>query len=115
MTESDRHLDELLLQYRAACPDVDASAEFMPRLWARIDSRRSFPLVFQRLARVLVTASAAACLVLAALNLAPHSAERLHTKYATYADALSAESALERTYFADSNQKPQPAPVNYRH
>jgi hypothetical protein len=115
MTDFDRHLDELLLQYRDACPEVEASTDFMPRLWARIDSRRSFPFVFQRLARVLVTASAAACLVLAALNLAPHSAERLHTKYATYADALSAESALERTYFADANQKPQTAPVNHRH
>ena len=72
MTESDRHLNELFSSYRAAVPDVAESPDFIPRMWARIESRRSFPLVFQRLARILVTASAATCLFLAALNLAPH-------------------------------------------
>lgn len=114
MTELDRHLNELFLKYRAACPEPDASADFMPRLWARIENRSSFPLVFQRLARTLVAASAAACLLLAALNLAPLPAwSSAHTKYATYTDALSAETTLERTY-ASGAVRPESFPIDFR-
>ena len=114
MTESDRHLDELFLRYRAACPEVTEKADFMPRLWARIENRSSFPLVFQRLGRVLVTASAAACLLLAALNLAPHAAwASSRSAYATYADALSAETTLERTYSTGA-VKPESFPIDFR-
>lgn len=115
MTESDRHLDELFSKYRAAFPEVAESPDFIPRMWARIESRRSFPLVFQRLARILVTASAAACLLLAALNLAPHpdsSTTRSH--YATYTDALSAETSLDKTYYSESSRPAESFPVDFR-
>jgi hypothetical protein len=103
MTNNERHLDELFLRYRSACPDVEASAEFMPKLWARIENKRNFSSVFQHLGRVLVKASAAACLLLAGLNLLPPAAtSAIHAKYATYADALSAEMTLERTYVSDT-------------
>ncbi len=103
MTNGGHHLDELFLRYKAACPDVEAGADFMPRLWSRIENKRSFSTVFQHLARVLVKASAAACLLLAALNLMPPApTSALHAKYITYADALSAETTVERTYSSDA-------------
>ncbi len=114
MAEREPHLEEMWLEYRAAFPDIEPAADFMPRLWARIESRSSFTLVFQRLARLLVTAAAAACLLLAALNMAPHPARASsHTKYATYTDALTAETTLERTYYSDS-RRPEAFPIDFR-
>jgi hypothetical protein len=113
MAEREPHLDGLWLEYRAACPDVEPGPDFMPRLWARIENRGSFTSVFQRLARVLVTVAAAACLFLAALNLAPHPARTSsHSKYASYTDALAAETTLERTYYSDS-RRPEAFPIDF--
>jgi hypothetical protein len=97
----DHRLDELFSKYRQACADCDPSADFMPHLWARIEGKRSFSFVFQRLARTLVTASVGACLLLGALNLLPRSTSRsFRNGYATYTDALSAETTVERTYYS---------------
>jgi len=38
---ANEKLDALFAQYREACPDREASASFMPRLWERIEARRS--------------------------------------------------------------------------
>jgi hypothetical protein len=35
------NLDALFAQYREACPDREASANFMPQLWEQIEARRS--------------------------------------------------------------------------
>ena len=49
----NRKLDQVFAEYRAAFPDPDASAAFMPGLWQRIESRRSANMtVFRRLAQV---------------------------------------------------------------
>ena len=43
MNEQQHPTDELarlLEAYRAACPDPEATAAFMPGLWQRIESRR---------------------------------------------------------------------------
>jgi hypothetical protein len=42
MTENrnEKALDALLANYRAACPEQDTSANFMPSLWAKIEERR---------------------------------------------------------------------------
>src|SRR5579863_272222 len=34
------NLDALFAQYREACPDREASANFMPQLWEQIEARR---------------------------------------------------------------------------
>jgi hypothetical protein len=110
----DHRLDELFSKYRQACPDRDPSVDFMPNLWARIEGKRSFTFVFQRLARMLVTASAGACLLLAALNLLPHSgAYSFRNGYATYTDALSAETTVERTYYSGAIPSPANVPLDY--
>lgn len=90
MTEDNRELDELFRRYRAACPDVEPGPNFMPGVWDRIERNRSFSFVFDKLARLLVTASAAACLVLAALNFVPHQSESETTRFASYTDVLTA-------------------------
>ena len=38
--DSNRKLDGLMASYRQVFPDVDASPQFMPKLWQRIESRR---------------------------------------------------------------------------
>ena len=115
MTNDDQQLDQLLTRYRAACPDRDASPEFMPRLWARIEGPRSFSFVFQRLGRFLLTGSAATCLLFVALNMAPHPAIPItRTGYASYTDALSADNTLERTYYsAESTPPANSVPPDY--
>ena len=42
----DSKLDQLFQTYRAACPDVEPSTNFMPNLWQRIEGRHSFGFVF---------------------------------------------------------------------
>jgi len=102
LTEADRQLDELFKRYRAACPEVEASANFMPALWGRIEGRGSFPFVFERLTRVFVAAAAAACLVLTVLTALPAPRSPASTVPATYADALYADSSAEKTYYTEA-------------
>lgn len=116
MYNENPELDTLFQAYRSSCPDIEASPDFMPRLWAKIESTRSFPFIFQRFARILVTASAAACLLLAALNFAPHhTAERGQAAYANYTDALAADTVVERTYSSNVTPGPGRVPAGYRH
>ena len=55
----DHKLDVLFQAYRDACVAPEASANFMPNLWAKIESRQSFALSFQRMAKALTTAAVA--------------------------------------------------------
>ncbi len=59
MGSDDARLDALFEAYRAACPDLEPGAEFMPRLWQRIEARQGMSAVFGRLARNLATAALA--------------------------------------------------------
>ena len=61
--DSDK-LDRLWRVYRASCPDVEASPDFMPGLWRKIEARQTFGLRFRRWTQVLVAASAMACLLM---------------------------------------------------
>lgn len=60
----EARLDRLFEVYRAACPDVEPSAGFMPQLWQKIEARQSVSLVFGRLARNLATAGLALSVLL---------------------------------------------------
>jgi len=55
----DARLDALFEAYRAACPDLEPGADFMPRLWQKIEARQGMSAVFGRLARNLATAALA--------------------------------------------------------
>jgi len=54
----EERLDALFLAFRE-CPTPDPSANFMPTLWARIESRQRFTFSFRRMAGAFVTAALA--------------------------------------------------------
>lgn len=99
MTNDDAAFDALLESYRAACPELEPSANFMPGVWQKIEARRSFWLVFLREARTALAACAALCLVLLILNFLTSSPARFTAP--TYADALMAEHNAEQTYYTE--------------
>jgi hypothetical protein len=57
--ELDRGLARLFAEYRDALPDPEPSANFMPRVWERIEARQRQAIGFRRTARALITAAAA--------------------------------------------------------
>ncbi len=72
----------------------------MPSVWQRIESRHSFRLVFQRLARPLMAGSAALVLLLLILNLVLNQHTRLTAP--SYVDALLADHSAENTYYTEA-------------
>jgi len=85
-------LDILFAAYGEACPDPEVSADFVPRLWQRIEARRSSAVSLRRWAQAFVTAAAAICLLLGILMTTSNSP--MSPFYdSTYLEVLSAEQA----------------------
>lgn len=62
----EARLDALFAEYRAACPDPEASSNFMPGLWLKIEQRRRESVfVFRRLAQGFVMTAMALVLIMA--------------------------------------------------
>ncbi len=59
MPSNESQLDSLFHAYREACDFRDASPDFMPAIWARIESRRKNSFMVERLARVFATTTVA--------------------------------------------------------
>lgn len=87
----DEQLDALFRAYREACPDPEASANFMPTLWARIESRQRFQFSFSRMVSGFVTAAAALTLALGLYMSMPHSTQTLSSQ--SYLEALADANA----------------------
>lgn len=87
----EARLDEMLRAYRVACPDPDASANFMPAIWARIEAREASTTWFGSVAKALVTAALAASVILGMMI----SSRNQSTAFfdATFVDALKADQA----------------------
>jgi hypothetical protein len=100
MTGEDSRLDELFENYRAACPEVTPGPDFMPKLWQKIEARRSFWFAFQDLARTFMKACAAVCLLLLVLNFV--SRPETHFLASSYVDALVADHSAEKTYYTEA-------------
>ena len=100
MVDDDSRLDALFQRYRVACPEVDPGPNFMPRVWMKIEARRSFWFVFQKLAQAAMTACAALCLLLVLLNV--YSASQALAFLPSYTDALMAEHTAEQTDFTEA-------------
>jgi len=84
--DDDQRLDALLRMYHQACGSPDAGANFMPDLWARIESRQRFTFSFRRMARAVATAAVALSLALGVYMSIPGS----DTDYnQTYIEALA--------------------------
>jgi hypothetical protein len=89
----DEKLDALFRAYRDACPDPEASANFMPTLWARIDSRQTFLFSFRRMANAFVTAAVALSIALGVYMSIPRSTPGSAPE--TYVEALADANPLD--------------------
>ena len=88
----DERLDALLRAYRDACPTPEPSANFMPNLWQRIESRQSFTFSFQRMANAFVTAAVALSIALGVYMSIPRS----NPSYSqSYIEALADANTLD--------------------
>jgi hypothetical protein len=74
--EQNKDLDNLFEHYRMAVPDPEASANFMPELWRKIEARQFFLLRVKKLTQIFVAAAAAICLFLGIALQMPVSTER---------------------------------------
>jgi hypothetical protein len=89
----DERLDALFRAYRDACPDPEASANFMPTLWARIDSRQTFLFSFHHMANAFVTAAVALSIALGVYLSIPRSTPGSAPE--TYVEVLAAANPLD--------------------
>ncbi len=92
---SESRLDQLFLAYRQACPDPDATPNFMPELWAKIEAREASTNWFGRVAKTLVTAALAATVILGMMISSANKPNAFLN--ATFVDAVRADqmSSLE--------------------
>jgi hypothetical protein len=59
MDQWNDELNSVFANYRAAVPDPEASANFMPELWRRIEGRRNLTIRFKKLTQLFMAAAAA--------------------------------------------------------
>ena len=83
----DERLDALFGAYRAACGGPESSANFMPNLWARIDSRQNIAFSFRRMANAFATGAVALSLAMGLYMSLPHAAPA--TSPQSYIEALA--------------------------
>ncbi len=92
---NDVKLDALFAEYRAACPDPEPSADFMPAMWKRIEARRVETIsVFRHWAQICVMATVALTILIGAV-LIPRFQEAPSASSTTYVEALSAEHSSD--------------------
>ena len=89
----DQKLDALFQAYREACGAPEASANFMPNLWARIESRQRFTFSFSRMANALTTAAVALSIALGVYMAIPRATPGLDAQ--TYVEALADYNSAE--------------------
>jgi hypothetical protein len=89
----DQQLDALFRAYREACPEPEVSANFMPTLWARIDSRQTFLFSFRRMANGFVTAAVALSIALGVYMSIPRNNTGTYT--GTYLEALAEANPID--------------------
>jgi len=91
----DQKLDALFEVYREACSAPDVSPNFMPNLWARIESRQRFTFSFRRLANAWATAAVSLSLALCLYMYMPRSARSDYSQ--TYVEALAENNSADAT------------------
>lgn len=84
-------LDPLWAEYREACPDTEPSAQFMPKLWQRIETQRSAAASswFRLWAEVWLVATVTLAIVMGAI-LIPRFQSSPPAYLASYVDVLAA-------------------------
>ena len=87
MDKFNDDLSALMAQYRDSLPDPEPSAAFMPKLWNRIEARRSVTFRVRRLTQVFVAGAFAMCLAMTGVMFLPLN-QRQEIQ-GTYVDALA--------------------------
>ncbi|MEP6715513.1 MAG: hypothetical protein ABJC09_08045 [Terriglobia bacterium] len=91
LTGAEQDLAQLFLAYRQACPEPDPGVNFMPELWAKIESRQNATHLFGRMAKALVTVALAATVVLSFMTA---TASQSNFSFdGSYLEAISADQA----------------------
>jgi len=88
----DDKLDSLWRAYRAACPDREPSANFMPSLWRRIEARQNVTFSMQRMVRGFVTAAAAVTIAIGVYVSLPRATPASEVNYL---EALAEANTLD--------------------
>lgn len=105
----EEQIDLLLAAYREACQVPEASADFMPGLWEKVESRRSWTSQVWHWANGFAAAAALASVLFVALQLMPEN--RGVFAQATYIDALAEQegeqAVLQAVAVVDVHQGPQ--------
>jgi len=81
----NQELNALFAAYKTAVPDPEASSNFMPQLWRRIEARQNVLLRVKRLTQIFVAAAAAICILFATMLAVPNHME----SNGTYVDVLA--------------------------
>jgi len=89
----EERLDALFRAYREACPAPEPSTNFMPNVWARIESRQRFTFSFRRMAHALATAAVALSIALSVYMAFPHSNPNYYSQ--SYLEALAEANPIE--------------------
>ncbi len=92
--EREAWLDRLFAACRGAFSDPDASPEFIPSIWARIDVERQLGWVWpmrQWATRVVGAAVMAICILAAVLSL-PNGSPSVDVREGSYVDTLTEDS-----------------------
>lgn len=89
----EQELDRLLAAYRDACEEPEPGADFMPRLWARIEATQSWSERLWKWANGLAVAAAAASVLLVVYQVST----KPHVDYysGTYVETLMAQTEAE--------------------
>jgi hypothetical protein len=95
----DQNLDALFGAYRQACGSPDASANFMPELWARIESRQTFAFSFRRMANAFATAAVALSLAVGIYMAVPGANQNISNQ--SYIEALAEASTPDAQDFVN--------------
>jgi len=107
--DQDSRLDATFRAYREACPDVEVNANFMPRLWQKIEARQAVPRRMLRLTKVFVSAAALLCLLMTGLLVSP--IVQTPAIFTSYIEALDNEQPHEIMAYVDLDDPESPGDV----
>ena len=113
--ECEVRLDNLFRTYRAVCPDLEVSANFVPNMWARIEAREISTNWFVRVAKVLVGSALGLSAILCMMSSSRNQPNAFFD--ATFVEALQADqaSALEPLHLDRISQlQPERGPRRLR-
>lgn len=94
-SKSEDRLDELFRTYRAVCPDPEPGVNFIPNMWAGIETREISTNWFGRVAKVLVSSALTLSAILGMMTSSRNQPSVFFN--ATFVEALRADqmSSLE--------------------